>query len=186
MGFHHVALATARIDDTHSFYTEAMGFELVKAVVNPTPEGGWAKHVFYRIDDGGTGASGMIAFWDLHGAYPEVDGAMSRSVGLPDWVNHLAFHAVDPSHYETCLKRWLDLGLDVVEVDHEFCRSIYTTDPNATMVEWCLDTRSFDGSDRDRALRALAETEPTFDPPPADFTVHAGDPDRRPGWAQTP
>jgi len=183
MGFHHVALATARIEDTHRFYTEAMGFDLVKTVVNPTPEGGWAKHVFYRTDDGGTGTDGLIAFWDLHGEYPAVDGAMSRAVGLPDWVNHLAFHAVDESHLEACLKRWLDLGLDVVEIDHEFCRSIYTTDPNGTMVEWCMDTRPLDESDRARAQEALADSEPSFDPPPVDFTAYEGDPVKRPAWA---
>lgn len=184
MGFHHVALATARMDDTHSFYTEAMGFDLAKAVVNPTPEGGWAKHVFYRIDDGGTGEAGFIAFWDLHGEYPEVDGAMSGAVGLPDWVNHLAFHAVDEAHYDACLKRWLDLGLDVVEIDHEFCRSAYTNDPNGTMVEWCLDTRPLDESDRARAREAIGQAEPSFDPPPEGFTAHEGDPSRRPAWAE--
>lgn len=184
MGYHHVALATARLQDTHDFYTQAMGFELVKTVVNPTPEGGWAKHVFYSTDDAGTGDPGMLAFWDLHGAYPAVDGAMSRAVGLPDWVNHLAFHAVDEPHFDACRKRWLDLGLEVVEVDHEFCRSIYTTDPNGTMVEWCLDTRELDESDRARAAEALAEEEPAFDPPPADFRAWDADPSRRPAWAE--
>ena len=38
MAFHHVALATRDLDATHRFYTEAMGFELVKAVVAPTEE----------------------------------------------------------------------------------------------------------------------------------------------------
>jgi catechol 2,3-dioxygenase-like lactoylglutathione lyase family enzyme len=184
MGFHHVALATARLGDTHEFYTQAMGFELVKVVVNPTPEGGWAKHAFYSTDDAGTGDPGMIAFWELHGEYPVVHGAMSGAVGLPDWVNHLAFHAVDQSHYDACLKRWLDLGLDVVEVDHEFCRSMYTNDPNGTMVEWCLDTRELDDSDRARAAEALVEADPGFDPPPADFVAHEGDEARRPAWAR--
>jgi len=35
MGFHHVALATADLAATHEFYSEAMGFELAKAVVAP-------------------------------------------------------------------------------------------------------------------------------------------------------
>ena len=91
MGFHHVALATPNIEATHRFYTEAMGFELVKAVLAPTPEGGWAKHVFYE-----TGGHGMIAFWDLHvDSLPPVNGAISRGLGLPEWVNHLAFDAPD-------------------------------------------------------------------------------------------
>ena len=62
MAYHHVALATRDLDATHRFYTEAMGFELVKSVVAPTRRpGGWAKHVFYD-----TGGDGLIAFWDLH------------------------------------------------------------------------------------------------------------------------
>ena len=60
-----------------------MGFTLAKIVVNPTPEGGWAKHVFYDTDDGFGADGGLIAFWELHGDYPAVDGAMSRSVGSP-------------------------------------------------------------------------------------------------------
>jgi catechol 2,3-dioxygenase-like lactoylglutathione lyase family enzyme len=43
MAFHHLALATNDMAATHRFYTEAMGFELVKAVVAPTPTRGWAK-----------------------------------------------------------------------------------------------------------------------------------------------
>jgi catechol 2,3-dioxygenase-like lactoylglutathione lyase family enzyme len=36
MGYHHVALAARDLAATHRFYTEAMGFELVKAVAAPT------------------------------------------------------------------------------------------------------------------------------------------------------
>ncbi|MGI9577872.1 MAG: VOC family protein, partial [Microthrixaceae bacterium] len=91
MSFHHVALATNDLASTHEFYTTAMGFDLAKIVVNPTPEGGGAKHVFYDTDDGFGAEGGLIAFWELHGDYPSFDAAMSRSNGLPDWVNHLAF-----------------------------------------------------------------------------------------------
>ena len=107
MGFHHVALATPNIEATHRFYTEAMGFELVKAVLAPTPEGGWAKHVFYE-----TGGHGMIAFWDLHvDSLPPVNGAISRGLGLPEWVNHLAFDAPDEAAITSALERWAALGL---------------------------------------------------------------------------
>ena len=184
MSFHHVALATARMADTHSFYTEAMGFELVKAVVAPAPEGnGWAKHVFYDTGDGRDDGPGLIAFWDLHGDFPEVDGAMSSAVGLPTWVNHLAFYAADDAHLDACRKRWIDLGLDVVEIDHGFCRSIYTNDPNGTAVEWCLDTRPFDEGDRRRAIEALESDAPEFDSDPPDITFHEGDPTKVPAWA---
>jgi catechol 2,3-dioxygenase-like lactoylglutathione lyase family enzyme len=182
MSFHHLALVTPNLEATHRFYTEGMGFTLSKVVVNPTPEGGWAKHAFYDTDDGFGGEGGLMAFWELHGDYPEVDGALSASVGLPDWVNHIAFTAVDEAHLEAATKRWLDLGLDVVEIDHEFCRSIYTNDPNGTMVEWCLDCRPLDEADRARAEAAILDPAPEHDEPPRGFVGHKADPSRRPHW----
>lgn len=179
MGIHHIALATADLASTHSFYTEAMGFELVKVVNAPTPEGGWARHAFYD-----TGSTGMIAFWDLHvDSLPAVKGGMSSAVGLPAWVNHLAFHAEDEGQLDQATKRWLELGLDVFAVDHGFCRSIYTTDPNDTLVEWCLDTRPLDEADRAHALATLGDPNPPFDEAPsAEF--FKGDRAKRPAWAK--
>jgi len=177
MSIHHLALATPDIAATHSFYTEAMGFDLVKVVVGLTPEGGWAKHAFYDTGDG------LIAFWDLHiDGIPPVDGGMSRAVGLPAWVNHVAFTAHDTEHLNTCRKRWLELGFDVFEVDHEFCRSIYTSDTNGTLVEWCLDTRPLDDTDRAHALSVIEDPAPPIeDPPDAEF--HRADHALRPAWA---
>ena len=172
MSFHHVALATNDLAATHEFYTEAMGFTLVKAVVNPTPEGGWAKHVFYRTEDPSGGAGSMIAFWELHGDYPEFDSALSRAVGLPDWVNHLAITAVDEQHFDAVIERWLDHGHEAVEIDHGFCRSAYTNDPNGTLVEWCLDTRALNDADRSRALEVISDPDPTHDEPPRGFRAH--------------
>ncbi len=179
MGVHHIALATADLAATHAFYTEAMGFDLVKAVVAPTPEGGWAKHVFYDTGDGN-----MIAFWDLHvDAFPPVQPGLSRSVGLPDWVNHLAFTAHDPAHLDAARKRWLGLGYDVFEVDHGFCRSIYTVDVNSTLVEWCLDTRPLDDADRAHAEAVLGDPSPPLEDPPTDAVFHEADKSLRPAWA---
>jgi len=177
MGVHHVALATADIGRNHSFYTEAMGFSLAKVVVGATPEGGWAKHAFYDTGDGG-----MIAFWDLHvDALPPVKGAMSTDVGLPAWVNHLAFTAHDEAHLDEGRKRWSELGYDVFEVDHGFCRSIYTTDVNGTLVEWCMDTRELNDEDRAHAEATILDPSPELeDPPSAEFLP--GDPALRPAW----
>ncbi len=179
MGVHHVALATADLAATHAFYTEAMGFELVKVVVGATPEGGWAKHAFYDTGDGG-----MVAFWDLHvDALPAVNGAMSTSVGLPEWVNHLAFTAHDEAHLDSGRKRWLDHGFDVFEVDHGFCRSIYTVEVNGTLVEWCMDTRPLNDHDRSHAVATILAPEPPLEEPP-DAEFHRADPALRPAWAR--
>lgn len=178
MGFHHVAFATNDIAATHHFYTVAMGFELVKIEIGPTPEGGWAKHAFYD-----TGGNGMIAFWDLHGdAYGDVKGAISTDLGLPSWVNHIAFHAEDTAAIEAHMTRWLDLGLDVIDIDHGFCRSVYTTDPNGVLVEWCQDLRKLDDADREYANRMILAAEPDAfkDAPKVEF--HEGDASKRPRW----
>jgi catechol 2,3-dioxygenase-like lactoylglutathione lyase family enzyme len=162
MAFHHLALATNDMDATHRFYTELMGFELVKAVVAPTPSGkGWAKHVFYD-----TGGNGMIAFWDLHDErVGTADASISSGMGLPGWVNHIAYEA-QVDQLEAFTERWLRAGLDVVEVDHGFCRSIYTEDPNGNTVEWCADTRAFTDQDRAEAIAALEDPNPPFEDPP--------------------
>jgi catechol 2,3-dioxygenase-like lactoylglutathione lyase family enzyme len=177
MAFHHLALATNDMDATHRFYTEAMGFELVKAVVAPTPSGeGWAKHVFYD-----TGGGGMIAFWDLHDDRVGTDDcSISSGMGLPGWVNHLAFDA-SLDQLEAFTERWLRTGRDVVEVDHGFCRSIYTEDPNGNTVEWCADVRALTDQDRAEAAAALADPNPPLEVPPmptfhlaADFAAADG------------
>ncbi|HEY5153164.1 MAG TPA: VOC family protein [Acidimicrobiales bacterium] len=162
MAFHHVALATRDLEATHAFYTEAMGFELVKTVVAPTEhEGGWARHVFYD-----TGGNGLLAFWDLHDEHlPDFDPAISTGAGLPPWVNHLAFHA-EPTDLERHRRRWLDQGIDCMEVDHGFCVSIYAMDPNGIMIEWCADSRALDDEDRRQALDALFDPAPPLETAP--------------------
>jgi len=165
MGYHHIALAVTDLQATHRFYTDAMGFELVKTVVGPTdnPEGGWAKHVFYD-----TGGNGMIAFWELHDARVPTtfDPRISEGLGLPSWVNHIAFHAADLDDLEARREHWQDHGIDVFELDHGFCRSIYASDPNGILVEWCTDTAPYTEADKAAALAALNDPDPAFDPPP--------------------
>ena len=161
MAFHHVALATRDIDATHRFYTEVMGFTLAKAVVAPTPNGGWARHVFYDTGDA------MIAFWDLHDPkMVDFDPAISTGLGLEPWVNHLAFAARDLDDIETRKQRWLDCGHDVVEIDHGFCVSVYANDPNGILVEWCTDTKPYTEADRVAAQAAIDTAEPPLEEPP--------------------
>jgi catechol 2,3-dioxygenase-like lactoylglutathione lyase family enzyme len=164
MGFHHVAVAARDIEAIHAFYTEAMGFELVKVVVAPTDApGGWAKHLFYETGDGT-----MIAFWDLHDprVAPDFDAGLSTAMGVPHFVNHLAFAASDLDDIEARKQRWLANGHDVAEIDHGWCTSIYTNDPNGTLVEWCVTTATFTPADREHALAALADPQPDLEAPP--------------------
>jgi catechol 2,3-dioxygenase-like lactoylglutathione lyase family enzyme len=162
MGYHHIALATRDLVATHGFYTEAMGFELVKSVVAPTDVGGWAKHLFYDTGDGT-----MVAFWELHDdRMTDFDPAISTGLGLEPWVNHVAFATDDLEGLEAARERWLDLGHDVIEVDHGFCASVYTMDPNGILVEWCTDTAPLTEDDRRRALEMVTATAPDLEDAP--------------------
>lgn len=163
MGLHHIAIAAKDIDATHRFYTEVMGFELAKVEAAPTPEGGWAKHLFYD-----TGGGGMIAFWDLHddAIGDDWNPAISKGLGLPEWVNHVSFAADSLDDLETRKQRMLDAGETVSEIDHGWCRSIYAVDPNGVLVEFCVNTRPLDESDREEALARLRDDDPELDPVP--------------------
>lgn len=165
MGVHHVAYATSDLAATHQFYTEVMGFSLVKTMSAPTPQGGWAKHLFYATTPPDhPGSPGMIAFWDLHIPGLQVDRtAVSVDLGLPDWVNHLAFDAVGEERFVAKRAALMAAGLEVVELDHEFCRSVYAHDPNGNLVEWCLDVRPFSAEEAIQAEVARLAELPEFD-----------------------
>ena len=170
MAFHHLALVTRDAAAVYAFYTEAMGFELVRTEVGATPGGGWAKHFFFETGDG------MMAFWELHDdSIPEgYSPAISTGMGLPEWVNHVAFAASDEADLDRRRARLVANGYDVLEIDHGWCRSIYTRDPNGTLVEFCVSTREFDAEDRRAALEALRSARPELGKPPPQPKLHAG------------
>lgn len=168
MGIHHIAFATKDATATHEFYTEVMGFRLVKVAAGATPGGGWSKHFFFD-----TGGGGEIAFWDIRdesigGGY-KTD--LSTSLGLPPWVNHLAFDAPSVEALDEIRDRWLSLGMVVPEVDHDFCRSIYTSDPNGIMVEFCVTLRPYTAEEQAEAESLLLNPQPLLEGEPR-VTLH--------------
>lgn len=171
MAFHHVAVATRDLEAIHRFYSDAMGFELVNVDVIPYMKRGWARHLFYD-----TGNGEMLAIWDLHDEeLPDFDPALSTGLGLPNFVNHIAFGSESLEDLDAHKDRWLAHGHDVVRIDHGWCVSIYANDPNATMVEFCCTTRVFGPEDLQRAQQRLGQAAPDIDrtPPPTDFFVAA-------------
>lgn len=166
MPYHHLALAAKDMAAIHHFYETVMGFELVKVEIAPVREGGWGKHFFYRMDGDD---STFIAFWELH----DVPGAerqqhdLNRAAGMPQGTNHYSFSVGSAEELQARRERWQAHGFDVLEIDHNWCHSIYTRDPNGNMVEFCLTTGSFTPEDRARALAALGETAMNPSPPPA-------------------
>jgi catechol 2,3-dioxygenase-like lactoylglutathione lyase family enzyme len=177
MAFHHVAIVTKDLEASHRFYSEASGFDLVTVDVIPFLETGWARHVFYD-----TGNGELLALWDLHDdTLPDFDPAISTGLGLPNFVNHIAFTASDLDDLDARKDRWLAHGHDVVLIDHGWCTSIYANDPSGNMMEFCTTTRPLDANDRRRAVERLASAVPEVDTTPpkmeffeADSVDHAG------------
>ena len=170
MGYHHLALAARDMQAIHEFYEGVMGFELVKVEIADVPDGGWAKHFFYRMEDD----SKFIAFWEMHGVPggDTVETNLSKAAGVPDMINHISFDVDSKEALEARRQQWLDAGLDVMEVDHNWCHSIYTKDPNDNLVEFCLTTGAFTADDREHALKALRGEDLPMSPPPAKFEIH--------------
>jgi catechol 2,3-dioxygenase-like lactoylglutathione lyase family enzyme len=163
---HHLAITPRHFDVSHKFYTEVMGFKLVKVVKRQAMgglESGWTKHVFYS-----TGAGGLFVLWDLHLSGvdhgEDWDPSISVGVGLPWWVNHIAFSVEDYDELEDRKQRWLANGCKVSEVDHEFISSIYTKDPDGNMVEFTMDKRPFNEADVAEAHELLADDTPAVLP----------------------
>lgn len=170
MSYHHLALAVSDIGATHAFYEGAMGFELVKVEVAPVPSGGWAKHFFYRMDNDDTK---FIAFWELHDTPSQKKHVynLNDAANLPDGINHFSFNVDTIEALNARREQWNAAGYEVLEIDHNWCRSVYTKDPDGNFVEFCLTTATFNEADRARALAALSETEMNPSPPPASMKV---------------
>lgn len=170
MGYHHLALAARDIKAIHAFYEGVMSFELVKVEVGPSPQGGWAKHFFYRMEDD----SKFIAFWEMHDmpGTENFETNLSKAAGVPDHINHISFDVKDMDELQKRKQRWLDAGCQVLEINHNWCHSVYTKDPNDNFVEFCLTTGAFTEADRAEAIAALDATEPAFSKPPTDIQIH--------------
>ena len=164
MSYHHLALAAKDMKAIHEFYEGVMGFELVKVEVAPVITGGWGKHFFYRIDGDD---SRFIAFWELRDTPNSEDYIfdLNKAANLPPMTNHYSFAVDSDEELAQWREKWRKAGLKVFEIDHNWCKSIYTTDPSGNAVEFCLTTGEFTPADRERALAALDETE--FNPSPA-------------------
>jgi len=167
MAFHHVAIATRDLVATHHFYTDVMGFDLVRVEAVPLEqEPGWARHVFYD-----TGNGEMLAVWDIHDdSIGDYRTDISTGLGLPVFINHIAFAARDLADLDARKNRWLAHGHDVMRADHGWCTSVYAVDPNGILVEFCATTRSFTADDHREALELLSAQEPKIaTPPPPEF-----------------
>ena len=97
---------------------------------------------------------------------------LSKASGLPDPINHFSFSVNSIEQLDARREAWVSAGLEVLEIDHNWCRSIYCRDPNDNVVEFCLTTGQFTTEDREYALHALKTNEVDFSSPPGEMIHH--------------
>ena len=79
----------------------------------------------------------------------------------PCGVNHCAFRATEEQQ-EVVKQRMAAEGvMPLMELDHDWCHSLYFVDPNGIMVELCRDTPGFT-PDPVAARAVLAEVHGTI------------------------
>ena len=152
-GVHHVAYTTRDAEATYDFYTNKLGMPLLHTEINLQGDG-FFRHFFFGMGNGET-----IAFFEVNGVGEEADYKtdISTSLGLPQWTNHIAFKLDSLEELDAMIEQLHERGLDeMLKLDHGWCTSVYLTDPNGIMVEFCVTTdgKGFQQTEEE-ALRLL-------------------------------
>lgn len=157
---HHVAYATRDPEATYAFYSGKLGMPLVHAE-NHIQGDGYFRHFFFDMGNGD-----CLAFFAIEdvGEKPDYGTDVSTAAGLPVWVNHIAFRLDTEPELENMTRLLKQRGIEHLhEIDHGWCRSIYTVDPNGIMVEFCVTTdRQAFAQSEEEALRLLRMTPEQF------------------------
>lgn len=153
-GVHHVAYTTRDAEATYEFYTKKLGMPLLRTE-NHLQGNGYFRHFFF-----GMGNGEALAFFEIEGVGEEPDYKtdISTSLGLPQWTNHIAFALADLEELDAMTAQLHERGIeDILRIDHGWCTSIYMSDPNQIMVEFCVTTNAgqFMEQDEKEALRQM-------------------------------
>ena len=155
-GVHHVAFTTRDPEATYDSYAKKLEMPLLHTE-NHLQGDGYFRHFFF-----GLGGKEAIAFFELHGVGEETDfkTEISTGLGLPPWANHIAFRLQTLEELEIKTARMRERGIEeIMKIDHGWCASIYTLDPNGILVEYCVttDEREFEQTEEE-ALRLLRQS----------------------------
>ncbi len=152
-GVHHVAYTTRDAEATYDFYTNKLGMPLLHTE-NHLQGDGYFRHFFF-----GMGGGESLAFFEVNGVGEQQDYKtdISTSLGLPQWTNHIAFRLDSLDELQKMIEQLRERGVDeMLELDHGWCTSVYLTDPNGIMVEFCVttDAQRFEQTEEE-ALRLM-------------------------------
>lgn len=163
-GINHLALVCSDMQRTVDFYTQVLGFPLIKTIELP---GGRGQHFFFDI---GNGAS-LAFFWFPDApepqpgiASPDPNTFFDPSAELTTAIasmNHVAFD-VPPEKIDEYRERLIEHGVRCTPIlnhdnsprgisleitDTTFVRSVYFYDPDGIMLEFAAWTRALNEAD---------------------------------------
>ena len=160
-GLHHITLVCNDAQRTIDYYTQVLGLRLVKKTVNFDDPG--AYHLYFGDDVGRPGS--LITFFEWSHApkgHPGVGG-----------THHFALEVADYDGLLRWKRRLVDFGMKVDgPLDRHYFVSIYTRDPDGTIVE--IATRG-PGWTVDEAADAIGTA---YREPPLEMIVNNRDEER--------
>jgi glyoxylase I family protein len=129
-GLHHHAFKSRNIEKTRAFYEDVLGLPLIGTFVESEnvldPDSPNYIHTFFEMGDGS-----CLAFFQ----FPD-DLVTGKGVEMLDaFSHHLAIEVEGKEAVERARARFDELNIEYTMLDHGYCYSIYTRDPNGMTVE---------------------------------------------------
>ncbi|MGF6408614.1 VOC family protein [Paraburkholderia tuberum] len=131
---HHHAFRCRSAEETRAFYEGLLGFPLVAACIEPidplTNEPKPYMHLYFELADGSA-----LAFFDYPVHFKPADFAE-----VDQFCHHIAMEVEGGDATIDAYKKKLEgAGVEVFEIDHGYCRSIYFYDPNGLRLEFATN-----------------------------------------------
>lgn len=152
---HHHAFRCKDAEETRHFYEDILGMPMTAALVEPvdpiTNEPVPYLHVYFELGDGS-----WLAFFDYPNHYRKA------GVEFPEtdpFVHHIALEVRDPKVIADTKRKLAEAGVEVMEIDHGYCNSIYFSDPNGLRVEFTSNVRVTEKFMADASLSAKADID---------------------------
>jgi glyoxylase I family protein len=129
-GWHHHAVRTTDMVKTRQFYEGVLGLPLTGTwveefdVIKQTPSN--YMHCFFELGDGSA-----LGFFQFQEGMREAPMPMPRD----PYEHHISFGVDTIADVDLFMKKLDDAGYPVTKVDHGYCYSVYTEDPNGMIVE---------------------------------------------------
>jgi glyoxylase I family protein len=138
---HHTAFLTKDQEATRAFYEDVLGFPLLATWAEADELFGALRvycHTFFGLADGGALAFFQFANKEDQDRFdPELTPSPFRHIALK-----VDAEGQDELHRRLKAANWKPQGTYVL--DHGYCRSLYTEDPNGMRIEFTVDVPEVD------------------------------------------